>query len=98
MYAVVAIGSRIRRSAWGMNLRTFCCAPAVVQAHGPAAVAINATAANQRKWRFMGRPFWWMDEAGSQFILSLRDVRAEPLGTRDQIAGSSQPGSIGREP
>jgi len=28
MYAVVAMGSRMRRSACGINLRTFCCAAA----------------------------------------------------------------------
>src|SRR5215470_13786319 len=47
MYAVVVIGSRIRRSACGMNLSTFCCANAcgadriAVTTTMPIAVAIE---------------------------------------------------------
>src|SRR5205814_3637537 len=85
MYAVVAIGSRIRRSACGMNFRTFCCAAAVVQAHGPAAVAISAAAANQRKWRVMESPPLW------NLILSLEGVLplpSERVGEGQRASGS----------
>src|SRR5215203_5341014 len=56
MYAVVAIGSRMRRSACGMNLRTFC---AMAPVQGPAATAITANAANQRERRVMESTSWW---------------------------------------
>src|SRR5882672_9309804 len=44
MYAVVAIGSRMRRSACGMNFRTFCCADAQLAASArPSAAARSET-------------------------------------------------------
>src|SRR5215470_15330834 len=41
MYAVVVMGSRIRRSACGMNLSTFCCA----RAQGALSTAVTASVA-----------------------------------------------------
>src|SRR5258706_9671387 len=63
MYAVVAIGSRMRRSACGMNFRTFCCA---VAAHGTKAAAHSSAVAmrliepvDRKKRLIIGTLIYW---------------------------------------
>src|SRR5258706_2549406 len=63
MYAVVAIGSRMRRSACGMNFRTFCWA---VAAHGAKAAAHSSAVAmrliepvDRKKRLIIGTLIYW---------------------------------------
>src|SRR5262245_43705216 len=52
MYAVVAIGSRMRRSACGMNFRVFCASAGEAASAAPSAAAWNT----RSRWVILGLP------------------------------------------